>query len=715
MTDPALTPALSVTIVSVAYNSTGVIGGMLDSIPQGVPVVVVDNASSDAQALRAICAGHGARLIESPRNIGFGPACNLGAAGAETEFLLFLNPDARLTAGALAELVAAAARHPRASGFNPALANSDGKVQFKRRSVLLPKSDWLPREVPAGEIEMPVLSGAAMFLRRAAFETVGGFDPDLFMYHEDDDLSIRLRRTVGPLIHVPGARVEHAAGRSSVRTAEMAAFKGRLLGESRVLAMAKHGHRNAARDARRSALGQMLLPWNLISARKRAKQRAFLDGVASGAAILQARQPRQVSKLKREAVRLKGQILALPVTLKNRYGTTPYYDRVLSRLIRHYDGARPDSQRVAVVVIYPQQGLEASHIEMLRYFNDRGYACLVVSNLPLGAADRTRLLGACWHYIERPNFGYDFGAYRDGVMHLFPRLDGLERLVLINDSSWFPLPGARDWLEQAEALDVDYAGAISQNGVPKTELDNPAGPDWRLATGHRHFHYASYALAIRPAILRDPGFRRFWQKYRLTQVKNTVVRRGEIGLTRWVLDSGHSHGATYDVLSLAKDLAACGDSEIDRIARDLITLNQPETVAWLDAHVPALSAARSPAERAELERIIKTVAIRVGVSYVLPRLIYRAQGFAFLKKSPIWLSRRESDVVLDFARELPPPFGPVILDEARALRRTSGPRFDPELAREAGHDTLVAPSPGPELNWLGWPKPSAFRREAGGA
>lgn len=719
MQDTPESPAPRVTVISVSYNSTGIIEDMLTSVPEGVPVVVVDNGSDDVDTLRSLCTRHGARLVRSPRNIGFGPACNLGAQGVATEFLLFLNPDARLTDGALGALLDAAGRHPEASAFNPVLTNADGKVQFKRRSVLLPKSEWLPRDLPEGEIEMPVLSGAAFFVRRAAFEAVGGFDPDLFMYHEDDDLAIRLRQTVGPLYHVPAARVEHAAGRSSVRDAGMAAFKGRLLGESRVLAMHKHGHRHAGRAATLSAIGQLLLPWNLLSGRKRAKQLAFLSGVQSGAALLRARAGRTERplvppkwKVLRELRRARDQVMSLPVSLKNRYGTTPYYDHVLAKFIRRHDGARPARDKVAVVVIFPQFGLEASHLEMIRYFDRNGYACLVVSNLPLSAEDRARLLAECWQHIDRPNFGYDFGAYRDAVQHLFPRLDKLERLVLINDSSWFPLPGAEDWLDQVAALDVDYAGAVTHNGIPKIDLAHAQALEWKIDTGHRHFHYASYALSIGPRILRDPAFRRYWQRYKLTEVKNKVVRRGEMGLTRWVIDHGYSHGATYDILSLSEALAACSDAEIDAIAQRPITLAHRESDAFLDETLPRLSAARSPEERTHLEYLIKANASRVGVSYTLPRFIYEKAGFPFLKKSPVWLARRESDVVIDLARDLPGPFGATILEEALRLRRLRGPRHDAELAREAGFEGLQPAGPGPRLNVFGWPRASNFDRKA---
>jgi GT2 family glycosyltransferase len=255
---------------------------MLASVPRGSTAIVVDNASREAAALADLAQAHGAHLIRNDDNRGFGPACNIGAAKARTEFVLFLNPDARLGDGALEALVAAADAHPEAAAFNPAITDGKGRPYFKRGSVLLPASARLPAGWPAADREVPVLTGAAFFVRRAAFEAVGGFDPVIFLYHEDDDLALRLKTQVGPLMFVHGARVTHDAGNSTVRSPASAAFKAFHMGRSRVYAARKHHLPGAGRKALVSALVQLASPLTLLSARKRAKQLAFLRGVLDG-------------------------------------------------------------------------------------------------------------------------------------------------------------------------------------------------------------------------------------------------------------------------------------------------------------------------------------------------------------------------------------------------------------------------------------------------
>lgn len=274
-------PAAQVTVVTVSYNSLAVLPAMLASVPAGARVVVVDNASEDRAALEGLCDRAGARLVRNDRNLGFGHACNLGAARAETEFLMFLNPDAVLMSDSLDRLVNAAQRFPKASAFNPRIAEPDGKPAFHRSSSLLPRREWMPRGWPAADQEVTLLTGAALFVRRSAFEAIGGFDPRIFLYHEDDDLSLRLRATQGPLIFVRDALVRHAGGGSTQRSPASAAFKAWHNARSRVYTGRKHGRPLPFFSTLLIAIAGLFAPDMLFSARRRAKNWAYLRGALS--------------------------------------------------------------------------------------------------------------------------------------------------------------------------------------------------------------------------------------------------------------------------------------------------------------------------------------------------------------------------------------------------------------------------------------------------
>lgn len=279
---PTSRKAPLVTIVSVCYNSSSVLQAMLASCPKGAAeIVLVDNASQDDEALAELAAEYGAHLIQNTDNQGFGVACNQGAQAASGQYLLFLNPDATLMPDTLDKLLAAARAYPNASAMNPRIEDDDGAIVFKRHSYLMPKSQKMPRGCPEADQEVTVLSGAALFVSRQCFEAVGGFDPQIFLYHEDDDLSRRLRAECGPLMFVRDAIVRHQGDSSSAPSAAITALKAYNMARSRVYAVRKHDRPLPFLSTLYSALRKLLSLKTLSSSALRAERMAYLRGVLS--------------------------------------------------------------------------------------------------------------------------------------------------------------------------------------------------------------------------------------------------------------------------------------------------------------------------------------------------------------------------------------------------------------------------------------------------
>lgn len=249
---------ISVAVIAVTYNSFDEIPAMAASLPQGVTLQLVDNGPDDG--LRAWAAAQDVPLIVPPENVGFGVGCNLGAeAVPEAAFYFFLNPDARLMPDTVEALCAAAARYPEASAFGPEIRKPSGKPVSLRPSTLIRRGPGQPRKrFPDKDTQVPSLSGAALFVRAAAFRQVGGFDPGLFMYFEDDDLTLRLAREVGPLYYIPQAKVTHAQDGSSPPSAELARFKGYHYARSQIYMLRKLGRRAPFLTGLASALRRCL-------------------------------------------------------------------------------------------------------------------------------------------------------------------------------------------------------------------------------------------------------------------------------------------------------------------------------------------------------------------------------------------------------------------------------------------------------------------------
>ena len=370
-------------------------------------------------------------------------------------------------------------------------------------------------------------------------------------------------------------------------------------------------------------------------------------------------------KLRREIGRLGAQAIALPPELARRLYFRRWYDLVTARKIELTPGAVPLGAEAGIYLVFPSQGILPSHLHMLEEMRSQGIAPIVVSNLPLSAPDRDRLRPLVARIVERPNVGYDFGGYRDAVLGLAQDLPRLERLWLLNDSAWL-VPQPASWFAEARALGTDFMAATSNYAMPRVDPERFRDITWDHSTGHRNFHYASYALGFGPRILRDRAFLRYWRGLDIRNDKTRTVRRGEIGLSQWVISRGYSHRATCEVDRLDAELAALPDAEIDRIAQDLVI---PDDAA-LEA-IKAEVLARDPSSetgRAERIALILATVSRRASAYALPGYSLR-HGFQFLKKSPLWLSPEAAVVMMRIIGQIEGPVGEQIQAEAKSLLR----------------------------------------------
>jgi N-acetylglucosaminyl-diphospho-decaprenol L-rhamnosyltransferase len=267
------------TIVTVAYNSAAALPGLLASLPDDTRMIVVDNASTDGSADLVRAAGH--EVVALSRNAGFGRACNAGAARADSPFLFFVNPDIVLDSGCVDALEAAADRIPALLAANPRLQNRAGQVDFKTSSVLLPKTSAMSSP-PDRSMPVPVLSGAALFCRREAFEAADGFDPAIFLYHEDHDLAVRIgAASPGSLWWIHEAIAMHDAGTGSPRIPAVGWLKGYHMARSRHYALRKHGRPESFAGRLAGYALALGMPHNLFSARRRAKHLGQIAGLWS--------------------------------------------------------------------------------------------------------------------------------------------------------------------------------------------------------------------------------------------------------------------------------------------------------------------------------------------------------------------------------------------------------------------------------------------------
>ena len=218
------------TVIVVTYQSSRTIGQTLRALRQArasaaIEVVVVDNHSTDGT--RSILQTHAdwADIVLHERNVGFGRGCNLGAEHAETEFLLFLNPDAAVTAEAIRTLERLLDENPRAGIVAPAIFEEERGLQTAGGipspvCVITGRAPAGRRVIePGGDaFETNWVCGAVFMIRRTLWEQLGGFDPRFFLYFEETDLCLRAHKAGVAIMAVGEAVATHVGGASASAT-----------------------------------------------------------------------------------------------------------------------------------------------------------------------------------------------------------------------------------------------------------------------------------------------------------------------------------------------------------------------------------------------------------------------------------------------------------------------------------------------------------------
>jgi GT2 family glycosyltransferase len=226
-------------VVIVSYNTRDDLRACLRSLRASAapgPIVVVDNGSSDGSPDMVAAEFSGVELIVDPSNRGYGAAANQGVARTATAHVLVLNSDTVLAPGAVGALADYLDANPAVGLAGPRLRNPDGSLQPSCHPCLgtvqsvLEKSALgraLGRVAPLRnrwlllnsghdrERAVPWVLGAALAVRRSAWDAVGGFDEGYFMYAEEVDLCRRLWGSGWEVRFTPAVEIVHRGAAST--------------------------------------------------------------------------------------------------------------------------------------------------------------------------------------------------------------------------------------------------------------------------------------------------------------------------------------------------------------------------------------------------------------------------------------------------------------------------------------------------------------------
>ena len=251
-----------ISVIIVNFNSADLAKRAVDSVFQekeDTEVFVVDNTSTpeERERLRDILDSREVNLVFNESNVGFAAACNRAFSSSRGEFIFLLNPDAYVVHPCLRILREFMEDTPRAGSSSP-LLYWDGAMTYLFPNSFPPSpvhdlyrdlsgvspwfgclySNWGKRRNlklwrSSSPLKVKSLSGGTVMLRRSAIEDAGGlFDEQFFLFYEDNDLFLRLRRAGYSLYFVPRAKAVHEYRHS--------APKLEIMAQSRELYYRKH-------------------------------------------------------------------------------------------------------------------------------------------------------------------------------------------------------------------------------------------------------------------------------------------------------------------------------------------------------------------------------------------------------------------------------------------------------------------------------------------
>ena len=336
-------------------------------------------------------------------------------------------------------------------------------------------------------------------------------------------------------------------------------------------------------------------------------------------------------KFFREVKRIVKQFISLPANIIGYFFSTFSYDAFLSKKKKISLGNIPFCKKIVIYVIFPINGLNDSHLNTINYFFKKKYSVLVISNRKLYQEDKKKIKTISWALIERENYGYDFGGWRDGIIFLKEQLKSIENLILINDSTWFPINKGNDFVDFIAESNLDFIGATSHYGLERFHLPRDKEnlkSEIKFSHKKANFYYSSYVLSFSNRILNDDKFLKFWKRMRLSNKYNVIVRNGEIGISQWVFkNGGYTHGSLIDSSQISQVLNKFSKEKLFEISQNLIVDSYE-----LKNFMNSFSSSIESFSKGELISYIMTIVSKQIIVFSLADFLVRELNFPFLKK-----------------------------------------------------------------------------------
>ena len=207
-----------ITLIIVCFNSYKLIKKNLSEISK-FKTIIVDNSKSDE--IRLLVKGvKNIKYIKTKKNLGYGKGNNLGVSESKTPFILILNPDILVESKSIKILYNSYFNYENVGILAPSLYDnnnnrrSNGSLSYINKEKIS-KKNILNNQKAEGNTCYQFVVGCAFLIKKDFFDKIGGFDKDLFMYFEDNDICDKTIEKNKSIIEIPESKMIHLQGLSA--------------------------------------------------------------------------------------------------------------------------------------------------------------------------------------------------------------------------------------------------------------------------------------------------------------------------------------------------------------------------------------------------------------------------------------------------------------------------------------------------------------------
>lgn len=223
-----------ISIVIVSYNTLDLIGKCLGSVLINAniskEIFVVDNASSDGSSDFIKDKFPSVHVIANAKNVGFAAANNQVLPQCKGKYIFFLNPDTEVAPDTFSEAISFMDANSRVGLAGTKIINPDGTSQWSV-SYKYPGQKYTTNELSNLPGNIACVLGASMIVRLELIKKIGGFDEDFFLYGEDQDLCLRIRKLGHEIGYIDSATVVHLGGQSEKDSLSSEVWKKKIHAE----------------------------------------------------------------------------------------------------------------------------------------------------------------------------------------------------------------------------------------------------------------------------------------------------------------------------------------------------------------------------------------------------------------------------------------------------------------------------------------------------